>query len=65
MGAVHLMVYEICQLYLKRMRRQVHVTPKSYLGFIGFYQDLYIEKYKLLDKDEQQFTIGLQKIAEA
>jgi dynein heavy chain len=37
MGAVHLMVDDICGLYMKRMRRQVYVTPKSFLGFIGFY----------------------------
>ena len=65
MGAVHTMVYEICQQYLKRMRRQVHVTPRSYLSFIGFYKNLYLEKYEILNYDESNFTIGLQKIADA
>jgi dynein heavy chain len=65
MGAVHLLVDDICDQYLKRMRRSVFVTPKSYLSFIGFYKDLYLQKYQLLDTDEQNFTIGLAKIAEA
>lgn len=65
MGAVHTMVYDICQQYLKRMRRMVHVTPRSYLSFIGFYRNLYLEKYQILNYDEQNFTIGLQKIADA
>jgi dynein heavy chain len=65
MGAVHLLVDDVCTQYFKRMRRQVFVTPKSYLSFIGFYKDLYLQKYRLLDTDEQNFTIGLAKIAEA
>ena len=52
MGAVHLLVDDVCTQYFKRMRRQVFVTPKSYLAFIGFYKDLYLQKYKLLDRDE-------------
>lgn len=47
------------------MRRSVHVTPKSYLSFIGFYKDLYLDKYSKLDIEEQNYTIGLAKIAEA
>jgi dynein heavy chain len=27
------------------MRRQVYVTPKSYLSYLASYKDLYIEKY--------------------
>jgi dynein heavy chain len=65
MGCVHLMVYEVCQQYLRSMRRTVHVTPKSFLSFIGFYKDLYLGKYRLLDQDEKNFTIGLNKIEEA
>lgn len=42
MGAVHLLVDDVCTQYLKRMRRSVFVTPKSYLAFIGFYKDLYL-----------------------
>ena len=42
MGGVHIMVNGICEQYLKRMRRHVYITPKSYLSFIGFYKDLYL-----------------------
>ena len=62
MGSVHIMVNDICTLYAKRMRRFVYVTPKSFLSFIGFYKELYIDKYSALDKDEKNFKIGLAKI---
>ena len=62
MGCVHIMVNQICEQYLKRMRRNVYVTPKSFLSFIGFYKELYIDKYSALDKDEKNFKIGLAKI---
>merc|ERR1719359_1256743 len=34
MGAAHSMVNEVCAEYFTRMRRQVYVTPKSYLSFV-------------------------------
>ena len=65
MGSVHIMVNQVCEQYLKRMRRHVYVTPKSFLSFIGFYKELYLQKYTALDKDENNFKIGLAKIQEA
>lgn len=47
------------------MRRQVYVTPKSFLSFLNSYKDLYIEKYEELDKQETSYKIGLSKIDEA
>ena len=47
------------------MRRQVFVTPKSYLSFIKMFQKLYKEKFDQLDIDENNFKIGIQKIKEA
>lgn len=38
MGKVHQMVTDVCGLYFERMRRQVFVTPKSYLSFINYYK---------------------------
>jgi len=46
------MVTDVCGLYFERMRRQVFVTPKSYLSFINYYKDLYKQKFDLLNKEE-------------
>lgn len=47
------------------MRRQVYVTPKSYLSFLKLFQKLYKDKFEQLDIDEKNFKIGIQKIKEA
>jgi dynein heavy chain, axonemal len=65
MGYVHIMVQDICVTYLKRMRRNIYVTPKSYLSFIGFYKDLYLSKYNEADSAAKSYKIGLEKIREA
>lgn len=65
MGFVHIMVNECCELYFQKMRRQVYVTPKSFLSYLSSYKQLYLEKYKELDKQEKQFAIGLEKIKDA
>jgi len=41
MGAAHTMVGDACSEYFIRMRRQVYVTPKSYLGFVEMYKGNY------------------------
>lgn len=45
MGNVHLMVTEVCDIFMAKMRRQVYVTPKSYLSYLAAYKELYISKY--------------------
>jgi dynein heavy chain len=47
------------------MRRNVYVTPKSYLSFLGMYKEIYSQKYKLIDVDEQNINSGLERLAEA
>ena len=47
------------------MRRNVYVTPKSYLSFISAYNDLYSKKYKAIDNEEQNVVRGLEKLAQA
>ena len=65
MGKVHNMVTEVCGLYYQQMRRHVYVTPKSYLSFIGAYSELYNNKYKGIDSEEQNVVRGLDKLQQA
>ena len=66
MGHVHIMVNDICEVYFQKLRRQVYVTPKSFLSFIESYKILYMKKYyEELDVQESKFKVGLQKIQEA
>jgi len=66
MGQVHIMVNNVCELYFQKLRRQVYVTPKSFLSFIEAYRGIYMKKYyDELDVQEKSFKIGLQKIDEA
>lgn len=66
MGNVHLMVTDVCGIFMAKMRRQVYVTPKSYLSYLAAYKDLYVSKfYGELDIQEKNFKIGVEKIDEA
>lgn len=65
MGNVHILVNTACDLYFQKMRRQVYVTPKSFLSYLNSYKGLYMEKYKELDIQGNSFKIGLNKIQEA
>ena len=63
MGKVHKMVDNVCKLYYAQMRRNVYVTPKSYLSFISAYSELYTKKYKGIDVEESNVILGLDKLA--
>jgi dynein heavy chain len=52
MGKCHDLVTEVCGIYFQRMRRNVYVTPKSYLSFIDLYKDVYQKKYDGIDVEE-------------
>ncbi len=41
MGSFQALVNSVCVTYYARMRRNVYVTPKSYLCLIDFYKSLY------------------------
>ena len=65
MGKVHKMVNEVCGIYYSRMRRNVYVTPKSYLSFIESYKSVYKNKVDELEVREGRVALGLRKLKEA
>ncbi|XP_071824188.1 dynein axonemal heavy chain 5-like [Apostichopus japonicus] len=58
-------VAETCIDYFERFRRSAHVTPKSYLSFIGGYKQIYSVKYGEINELSQRMTTGLNKLVEA
>lgn len=52
MGNCHDLVTEMTITYYQRMRRQVYVTPKSYLSFIDLYKAIYKKRFDLIDIED-------------
>jgi dynein heavy chain len=65
MSKVHTQVVEACDMYFAQMRKQVFVTPKSYLFFLKSYKVLYSKEMEKLVDAERNYTNGLAKIKEA
>eukprot|EP01043_Picozoa_sp_COSAG02_P032009 COSAG02_NODE_2120_length_9782_cov_1.807085_2_plen_2245_part_00 len=62
---VHQRVTLACDEYFEKFRRQVYVTPKSYLTFIEEYQTVYKQKYKIYNDLKSSLKVGLDKLLEA
>ena len=58
-------VAETCVQYFERFRRQTHVTPKSYLSFIGGYKTIYKMQHEAIGLLAQRMNTGLNKLVEA
>jgi len=65
MGHVHVFVTAACKEYFEKFRRNVYVTPKSYLSFIQGYKELYNKKLVFTQELSVSIAAGLQKMFEA
>ncbi len=65
MGVFQDQVAETCVNYFDRFRRSTHVTPKSYLSFIGGYKNIYTETRTQIGELANRMNSGLQKLIEA
>lgn len=59
------MVNNVCGIYYAKMRRNVYVTPKSFLSFLSSYKDVYIEKVENIEVLEKRVSLGLSKLKSA
>ncbi|XP_050432698.1 dynein axonemal heavy chain 5 [Adelges cooleyi] len=65
MGTIQDIVDHTSSDYYQRFRRATHVTPKSYLNFIGGYKSIYHQKQKELGEGAHRMDTGLAKLEEA
>jgi len=65
MAFVHDCVTETCAKYFSQFRRATHVTPKSYLSFLGSYKILYATKRSEVGILADRMNTGLNKLLEA
>jgi len=65
LGSMQAIVGDNCSVYYARMRKNVYVTPKSYLCLIDFYKSFYRVKYEDINVQEKAVNMGLAKLKEA
>lgn len=65
MGDMHTSVTKACGDYFRKFRRQVHVTPKTFLSFLEVYKQLYETKVGITTELAASISSGLQKLDEA
>ena len=65
MASVQENVSESCVLYFQRFRRTTHVTPKSFLNFIGMYKKVYEKQEQEIGILASRMSSGLGKLDDA
>ena len=65
MASVQESVSSSCTSYFQRFRRTTHVTPKSFLNFIGIYKKVYEKQEKEIGILATRMAAGLDKLDEA
>jgi dynein heavy chain len=64
-GSFQAQVRDMTDVYFQRMRKNVYVTPKSFLCLIDFYKQLYVVKLEDVNALEKSVNNGLVKLKEA
>ena len=62
MGHVHTAVTTACKEYFEKFRRNVYVTPKSYLSYLAGYCQLYESKLSEVNVLANKINSGLSKL---
>eukprot|EP00698_Gefionella_okellyi_P008566 TRINITY_DN2129_c0_g2_i1.p1 TRINITY_DN2129_c0_g2~~TRINITY_DN2129_c0_g2_i1.p1 ORF type:complete len:4490 (+),score=1324.74 TRINITY_DN2129_c0_g2_i1:457-13926(+) len=62
---VHTDIGAVTQEYFQRFRRNVYVTPKSYLSFIESFKNIYTKKRLAVKELADRVNTGLTKLLEA
>lgn len=62
---VHQSVEAMCPVFFATLRRNVYVTPKSYLDLIEIYKELLKQKKEELQNNKIKLSSGLSKLHEA
>eukprot|EP00966_Prymnesium_polylepis_P080457 1864171-Prymnesium_polylepis.1 len=65
MANVHVMVSGACDEFFDRYRRRTYVTPRSYLGFISLYREVYVKKVGHVEDLAGSINMGLAKLEQA
>ena len=65
MASVQESVSKACANYYQRFRRSAHVTPKSFLNFIGSYKKVYTKQEGDIGLLASRMNAGLDKLQEA
>ena len=65
MGKVHKMVDDSTQVFFEKYRRRTYVTPRSYLGFIELYREVYVKKVEKVQELALSINNGLLKLEQA
>lgn len=65
MSNVHCMVESLSKEYFEKFRRNVFVTPKSYLSFLNSFIAVYSEKKRDIDNEAKRMKTGLEKLGAA
>ena len=65
MASVQESVSDACVTYFQRFRRTTHVTPKSFLNFIGVYKKVYEKQEHEIGILASRMTAGLDKLGDA
>ena len=64
-GQIHATMMRLSSEYFEETGRQVHITPKSYLSFVGSISTLYAAKLAALRETRDSLSLGLDKMAAA